>query len=104
VAAFLRARRLGLPASSTWEKIMKKLLIAAVAASSIGLAGCTSDQAIFGGAVAGAAIGGVATHSVGGAVLGAAVGGLAGAYLVKHNGNGWCTYKYKGKLYTDRCR
>jgi hypothetical protein len=81
---------------------MKKLLIAAVAASSIGLAGCTSDQAIFGGAVTGAAIGGVATNSVGGAVVGAAIGGLAGAVLVQHQGT-WCTYKYKGRYYKERC-
>ena len=82
---------------------MQKLLIAAALASSVGLAGCTSDQAIFGGAVAGAAIGGVATNSVGGAVVGAAIGGIAGAVLVKHQGT-WCTYRApSGKYYKQRC-
>ena len=81
---------------------MRKFIIAAVAASSIGLAGCTSDQAIFGGALAGAVVGGVATNSVAGAAIGAGIGALAGAVLVHHQGN-WCTYKYKGKYYKDHC-
>ena len=82
---------------------MKKLIIAATLASTVALAGCTSDQAIFGGAVGGAAIGGLATNSIPGAIIGAAVGGLAGAVFVKHI-NGSCVYRYKGRLYQDRCR
>jgi uncharacterized membrane protein len=82
---------------------MKKLIIAAVAASSIGLAGCTSDQGILGGALAGGVIGGAATNSVAGAAVGAGIGALAGAVLVAHQHDGWCTYRYHGKLYRDRC-
>ena len=56
------------------------------------------------GGVLGAAIGGLGTNSVGGAIVGGAVGALAGAVLVNHLNNGYCTYRYKGKLYRDRCR
>jgi hypothetical protein len=83
---------------------MKKLIIAAVAASTLGLAGCTSDQAIFGGALAGGVVGGVATNSVAGAAIGAGIGALAGAVLINHQNSGWCTYRYHGKIYRDRCR
>jgi hypothetical protein len=81
---------------------MKKIILASAMAGSMALAGCTSDQAIFGGAVAGAAIGGVATNSVPGAIIGAGVGALAGAILVKNYGQ-YCTYRYKGRVYQDRC-
>jgi len=82
---------------------MNKIIIAAALASSIGLAGCSTDQGIFGGALAGGVIGGAATNSVAGAAIGAGIGALAGAILVSHEHNGWCTYRYHGKLYTDRC-
>ena len=49
-------------------------------------------------------VGGVATNSVVGAVIGAGVGALAGAVLVETANNGWCTYRYNGKLYRDRCQ
>jgi hypothetical protein len=83
---------------------MRKLILAATAASTLALAGCTSDQAIFGGALTGAVVGGVATNSVAGAAIGAGIGALAGAVIVSQQGDGWCTYKYKGKFYRDRCR
>lgn len=84
---------------------MKKLAIALAAAGTIALAGCANPQsaAIGTGAVAGAAIGGVATNSVVGAVVGAGVGALAGAILVESHNDGWCTYQYNGQYYRDRC-
>lgn len=69
------------------------------------MAGCATREqegALVGGA-AGAAIGGVAAGSVGGAVVGGAIGALAGAVLVR-NDRGWCTYRYRGKTYRERCR
>lgn len=82
---------------------MNKLVIASVAAAAIALGGCTTQQGAIGGAVAGAAIGGFGTNSVAGAVVGAGIGALAGAVLVEAHNDGWCTYRYKGKLYRDRC-
>jgi hypothetical protein len=57
---------------------------------------------VVGGAT-GAAVGGLATGTWGGALVGGAVGALAGAVLVE-SANGWCTYRYKGKTYRERCR
>ena len=83
---------------------MKKTILAVVVASTMGLSACTSDQAIFGGALAGGVIGGVTTNTVAGAAIGAGIGALAGAVLVKHLNGGWCHYRYKGKLFADHCR
>jgi len=83
---------------------MNKLIIAAVLASSVGLAGCSTDEGIFGGALAGGVIGGAATNSVAGAAIGAGIGALAGAIYISNQHNGWCTYKYKGNYYRDHCR
>lgn len=83
---------------------MKRISIAVAAISILGLAACTTQEGAIGGGVLGAAVGGVATHSVVGAVVGAGVGALAGAVLVGHANNGWCTYRYHGRLYRDRCR
>ena len=80
------------------------LAVAAVSALSLGIAGCTTTEGAISGGVLGAAIGGVATNSVVGAIVGAGIGALAGAVLVKHHNDGWCTYKYHGKYYRDRCR
>ena len=80
------------------------LAVAAVSALSLGIAGCTTTEGAMSGSVIGAAIGGFGTSSVGGAVVGAGIGALAGAVLVKHMNDGWCTYKYKGHYYRDRCR
>jgi hypothetical protein len=83
---------------------MRNTVLALAASGAIALSGCTTNQAILGGAAGGAAIGAVATHTVGGAIVGAGIGALAGAILVSHHNNGWCTYRYHGKVYTDRCR
>ncbi len=80
------------------------LAVAAVSALSLGIAGCTTTEGALSGAGIGAALGGIATSSVGGAVVGAGIGALAGAVLVNHLNDGWCTYKYHGKYYRDRCR
>ena len=82
--------------------MLKSSVIVLVAG--LALAGCATPEqegALFGGA-AGAAIGGIATNSVGGAVAGGAIGALAGAVLVRSQ-SGWCTYRYKGRTYRERC-
>lgn len=81
---------------------MKMTILAAVAASGMALSACTTGQGALVGGATGAAIGGLATDSIGGALVGGAVGALAGAILVESS-NGWCTYKYKGKKYRERC-
>jgi hypothetical protein len=84
---------------------MKTFLIVALAASSVGLAGCTTGEKIASGAGIGAAIGASTTHSLGGALVGAAIGGVATAIVVKDLHNGWCTYRApSGRLYNARCR
>ncbi len=85
---------------------MRKTILAVAAISSLGLgvAGCTTTEGAVSGGVIGAAVGGLGTNSVAGAVIGAGIGALAGAVLVQHLDDGWCTYRYKGKLYRDRCR
>ena len=83
---------------------MRKFALAIAAAGAIALTGCTTSEGIFGGAVAGAAVGGVATRSIPGAIVGAGIGALAGAILVTKHNDGWCTYRYNGQLYRDRCR
>jgi len=77
-------------------------VIAAVAASGLALTACTTGQGALVGGATGAAIGGLATDSIGGALVGGAVGALAGAVLIETTG-GWCTYRYKGKTYRERC-
>ena len=79
------------------------LAVAAVSALSLGIAGCTTTEGAVGGGVLGAAVGGLATNSVGGAIIGAGVGALAGAVLVHHYNDGWCTYRYHGRYYRERC-
>lgn len=85
--------------------MMKQTIIAvaAVTGLSLGIAGCSTTEGAVSGGVIGAALGGLGTNSVGGAIIGAGIGALAGAVLVEHLNNGWCTYRYKGKLYRDRC-
>ncbi len=84
---------------------MRKMIlaVAAVSSLSLGVAGCTTSEGAIGGGVVGAAVGGLGTNSVGGAIIGAGIGALAGAVLVDHLNNGYCTYRYRGKLYRDRC-
>jgi surface antigen len=81
---------------------MRKSLVALTLISGIALAGCTTSQGALVGGATGAAIGGLATDSVGGAIVGAGVGALAGAILVESS-KGWCTYRYNGRTYRERC-
>ena len=83
---------------------MKNLVLVGAVCCALGVAGCTETEkgAAFGG-IAGAAVGGAASGSVGGALLGAGIGALAGAVLVESS-RGWCTYRYQGRLYRERCR
>lgn len=81
---------------------MRRSLIALAAAGGIALAGCTTGQGALVGGATGAAVGGYATDSIEGAIIGAGVGALAGAVLVESS-RGWCTYRYKGRTYRERC-
>jgi hypothetical protein len=68
---------------------MKRLATIAMAGLlAVSVAGCTSSRVtnatVIGGGV-GAAIGGIATHSVGGAVVGGAIGAGTGYVLAKHS-------------------
>lgn len=83
---------------------MRSLVLVGAVCCALGIAGCTTTEkgAAVGGIV-GAAAGGLATSSVGGAIVGAGVGALAGAILVESN-RGWCTYRYHGRIYRERCR
>ncbi len=67
---------------------MRNLILIGVVCSALGVASCTTAEQ-------GAA--------VGGAIIGAGVGALAGAVLVESK-RGWCTYRYHGRLYRERCR
>ncbi|HMN85290.1 MAG TPA: hypothetical protein PKA74_04810 [Bauldia sp.] len=82
---------------------MRKFVIAAVLTASVALTGCTTGQGALVGGATGAAVGGLTTGTAGGAIVGAGVGAIAGAILVEATG-GWCTYRYRGKLYRERCR
>ena len=82
---------------------MRMMVIAAVAASGIALSACTTGQGAVVGGATGAAVGGLATGTLGGAIVGGAIGALAGAVLVESSG-GYCTYRYKGKTYREKCR
>jgi hypothetical protein len=82
---------------------MRNIILALAASSAIALGGCTTNEAMLGGAATGAAIGGIATNSVGGVLVSAGIGAFAGAVLVSHQNNGMCTYRYHGRLYSDRC-
>ena len=82
---------------------MKTAVLVITAGMALGVAGCTTQQGALVGGATGAVIGGVATNSFGGAIVGGAIGALAGAVLVQQT-NGMCTYRYKGKLYRERCR
>jgi len=82
---------------------MKKQVIVLATISGLALAGCTTTQGALVGGTAGAVVGAATTNSLGGAIVGAGVGAIAGAILVE-SANGWCTYRYKGKLYRERCR
>lgn len=82
---------------------MKKIIIALVAAMAI--TGCTTaEQDAAGGAVVGAAVGGLATGRVGGAVAGAVIGGAAGVLLGGATRRGECRYRdRRGRIYIAAC-
>jgi hypothetical protein len=108
IPPFLRWRAHWHAAGADWlvhkEDEMKNLFLAGAVCCALGVAGCSETErgAAIGGVV-GAAAGGIATSSVGGAIVGAGVGALAGAILVE-SGKDWCTYRYHGRLYRERCR
>jgi hypothetical protein len=81
---------------------MRSMLLA-LTVCSVALSGCTTGQGALVGGATGAAIGGLATDSVGGAIVGAGVGALAGAVLVESSKGGWCKYRYRGRIYRERC-
>ncbi len=83
---------------------MRSLILAVTVCSALGIAGCTTaEKGAAVGGVVGAAAGGIASGTVGGVIVGAGVGALAGAILVESS-RGWCTYRYHGRLYRERCR
>jgi hypothetical protein len=82
---------------------MKAAVVVVTAGMALGVAGCTTQQGAIVGGATGAVVGGAATGTFGGAVVGGAIGALAGAILVQET-NGVCTYRYKGRLYRERCR
>ena len=81
---------------------MRKMIVALVAV--VALSGCTTtEKDVSVGALAGAAIGGIAGGGEG-ALIGAAAGGLGGV-LVRNLRNGNCQYRNsRGQIYTARCR
>lgn len=83
---------------------MKKILVGLALLSGLSLAGCTTDQAVLGGAAAGGAIGAASSGTVGGALVGAGIGALAGYVLVSHDHDGMCTYRYHHRIHRDYCR
>ncbi len=89
---------------------MRKLVLIAMAAGSLALAGCQTDRqdrqlsgALIGGG-AGALIGGLATGSGTGALIGAGVGALAGTVIADATRPGYCRYYTRSGSYrTRRC-
>jgi hypothetical protein len=91
--------------------LMKKIVLALVAAASLAVAGCTTaEQTGVGGAAVGAAVGGLATGRTSGALAGALIGGTAGYLLGKSADHpGYCRYRGRDRygrrvIYEDRCR
>jgi surface antigen len=83
--------------------LTRKMSIAMALCSALALTACTTGEGALVGGATGAAIGGLATDSVGGALVGAGVGALAGAVLIESSNNR-CTYRYRGRIYHERCR
>ena len=82
---------------------MKSFPIVVALVSGLALSSCTTGQGAAVGGATGAAVGAVTTGTLGGALVGAGVGALAGAILVNAT-DGWCTYRYRGRTYRERCR
>jgi hypothetical protein len=77
---------------------MRKLVLIAMAAGSLALAGCQTDRqdrqlsgALIGGGT-GALIGGLASGTAGGALVGGAIGAVAGTVIADATRPGYCRY------------
>jgi hypothetical protein len=83
---------------------MRKLIVAVALIGA--LASCTpAEKGTVIGAGAGAAIGGVVSHSWGGAAIGAVAGGLVGNLIGRSHRSGYCIYRDRnGHRYEAPCR
>ena len=77
---------------------MQKSMLVAVLAATASLAACASNPAVTRDAAVGAVVPGVSVAT--GAIAGAAIGGLAGAIWSDQNGDGYVDgYTYNGQYY-----
>ena len=87
---------------------MRKILV--VVAMALTLAGCETarQDRVLGGALLGAAggglIGGLAGRSVGAALAGGVIGAAAGAIIADATRPGWCYYYKNHRRHYVRCR
>jgi hypothetical protein len=86
----------------------KLILVAALAAGSVALAGCETARqdrqlsgALIGGGT-GALIGGLASGSAGGALVGGAIGAVAGTVIADATRPGYCRYYTRSGNYRVR--
>jgi hypothetical protein len=82
---------------------MKHMIIGLALASGLALSACTPEQGALTGGALGLGVAAATGANLGTAILLTGVGALAGAVYVNSQ-NGWCYYKYKGRIYRDRCR
>jgi hypothetical protein len=82
---------------------MKHTIIALAVASGLALSACTTEQGALSGAAIGLGVAAATNANLGTAILLTGVGALAGA-VYGSSQNGWCYYRYKGRVYRDRCR
>lgn len=82
---------------------MKKAIVAVALIAGLGLSACTTSQGALTGAGVGLGVAALTGANLGTAILLTGVGALAGAAYVDSQG-GWCYYKYRGRVYKDRCR
>lgn len=82
---------------------MKKAIIAVALVAGLGLSACTTSQGALTGGAVGLGVAALTGANLGTAILLTGVGALAGAVYVDSQG-GWCYYKYRGRVYKDRCR
>jgi osmotically inducible lipoprotein OsmB len=83
---------------------MRKIL--AVVAMALALAGCETarQDRVLGGALLGAAGGGLAGRSVGAALAGGVIGAAAGAIIADATRPGWCYYYKNHRRHYVHCR
>jgi hypothetical protein len=81
---------------------MKHTIIALALLSGLGLSACTQEQGALTGGAIGLGVAAATGANLGTAILLTGVGALAGAVYVNSQ-NGWCYYRYKGRVYRDRC-